>query len=102
MRPISTNLSGSGRLNGGDGGSGGHSAGNFGKLLGKTTHGIGRLRTHRLPVRQTRAVKPKRFMACGRLGIVKSDTLDKSTITGAAGIRDHNVVKRTLFGATAR
>ena len=53
-------------------------------------------------MRQTRPVKPERFVALRRLWIVKSDTLDKTTVAGATRIRDDEIEKGTLFGATTR
>ena len=99
MRPISTSVSGGCLLNCGNSA---NSTFGCGELLAQTLHGIGRLRAYRPPMRQTRPVKAERFVALRRLRVVKSDTLDKTTVTGATRIRDDEIEKGTLFGATTR
>jgi hypothetical protein len=44
----------------------------------------------------------QRLFALDRPGIIKTDALDESPVTGIAGIRHYHVKKRALLGAASR
>src|SRR5258705_11283398 len=78
-------------------------SGGFGctELLDEARHGVAQLRAFALPVRQARAVDTQPLLSSGRLGIVKTDALDKAAVARTARIGNHHIEERTLLGAAA-
>jgi len=71
------------------------------ELLDEPRCRIADLRTFALPVRETLGFAAERFLACRRFGIVKTNTLDKAPIARASRVSNHQIKKRSLFGAAA-
>src|SRR5450759_3314353 len=71
------------------------------ELLDEPRCRVADLGTLALPVREALGLVAERLLACRRFGIVKTDALDKAAVARAPRIRDHQIKKRSLFGAAA-
>jgi hypothetical protein len=71
------------------------------ELFDETGGGIANLRTFALPVSQALGRVAERFLACRPFGILKTEALDQAAISRALRICDHQIKKRTLFGAAS-
>jgi len=73
----------------------------FTRGLHQTLNGRRELRAHALPVGQAILLDAECFSSAGGHRIVKTDTLDETTITAIARVGCNDVIKRALLGATA-
>src|SRR5476651_1579393 len=71
------------------------------ELFNESRGRVADLCTLALPVSKTLGLIAERFLACRRFGVVKTDALDEAAIARALRISDHQIKKRTLFGAAS-
>src|ERR1035437_9246301 len=71
------------------------------ELLDEARRRVADLGTLALPVGKALGLKAEPFLALGRFGIVETDALNEAAVARALRIRDHQIKKRTLFGAAA-
>ena len=71
------------------------------ELLDEACRRVADLRTLALPVSEPLGFEAKHLLASRRFGIVKTDALYEAAVARALRIRNHQVEKRTLFGAAA-
>src|SRR5690606_635315 len=71
-------------------------------LLDQALDALGRLRAILQPVFHALHVELQRNFLAGGDGIEEPHALDKAAVTGAAAVRHHDLIERTLLRTTAR